>query len=242
MKNTGKRYEKLVQDIYQRLLDMDGHNIKVRHDIRLKSKIEGIMYQVDVYFEFFVGDIQHRVVIECKDHKSPIKIDVVEAFKSRLDHIGNCTGIIISKNGFQRGAKLFAEANDILLLHGSEEKLSLKLILKGMEKLLPDENTIGQPFWTIMEERNGEITGSYGSYGEERNIIVLFDSKKVAQEFLRIRSDIDCVVRGINQMHLKGILAIAELGMAQVGIMRVESAPKVVLLSPEYIREFYLVC
>ncbi|MDH8676956.1 restriction endonuclease [Fusibacter bizertensis] len=240
MKNTGKDYEKLIQRIYQQILDIDGHNIEVQHNVSIPGRIEGIEYQVDVFYEFYIGDIHHRVIIECKDHKEAIKLNVVEAFKTRLNEIGNCTGILIAKSGFQKGAKLFADANGIMLLVGTETNLSLKVILKSIEKLLPDEKVIGQPFWTIMEEKDGKVTGTYCSYGDEGKHIILFDSKLMATEFLNKRGT-KGVVRGVSQMHLRGIIAMAKLGMCKLGIMYIFKPGSLYELEPDRIEEAFLV-
>lgn len=125
MKNTGKAFEKLVQEVYQSFLDYESNrngyrNINVQHNVRLKGKT-GVESQIDVYWEFELAGRTYSTLVEVKDWNSPVKLEQVRNFKSVIDDIpGFPNGIFVSKSGFQSGAKKYAEAHGITLIQLSE--------------------------------------------------------------------------------------------------------------------------
>lgn len=203
-KNTGKRYEELVAYVYKEISALSPTPIKVERDVKKKGK-SGLEHQIDVYYEFVINDITHKVIIECKDHKGKVEKTLIQAFKGVLDDLGNCTGIFVSRNGYQSGAKEYAKYYDIELVSGGELPLLSKVISKRIGILLPDKSVIGEPFWTIMEEADGKITGTYICVAEKT--VGLFLSKKCAEE---IANKTGGVVRGVSQKHLKCILMYAK--------------------------------
>jgi hypothetical protein len=114
MKNTGKPYELLTQQVFARLLAQpEGVCANVERDVALVGK--GTTHKVDVTFEFIVGPIKYRTIVQCKDWASAVKQEQVFAFQSVLSDIpGQPRGIIVSRSGFQEGARTFAR------LHGIE--------------------------------------------------------------------------------------------------------------------------
>lgn len=107
---AGTKYELLAQQVYQILLDCEwpGKNICVQHDIKLTGR-SGQEHQVDVYWEYEHQGIRHKVAIECKDYNKPISIGRVRDFLGLLLDLQDVSGIIVSANGFQKGAKEFAK-------------------------------------------------------------------------------------------------------------------------------------
>ena len=50
-KNTGNRYEKLTQKLYQQIVDLDTNGyekIEVKHNVKIKGK-SGLEHQIDVF-------------------------------------------------------------------------------------------------------------------------------------------------------------------------------------------------
>lgn len=116
MKNTGKEYENFVGDVQQILLNMDGYEtIKVEQNKILYDR-SGNPRQFDVYWEFKVGGHLYKNVIECKDYKSPISIEKIDAFTSKISDIPGLKGIFATKSSYQKGAKKKAEFNNISIL------------------------------------------------------------------------------------------------------------------------------
>lgn len=114
-KNTGTPYEELAQQVFRAILAQDGiTNIDVQHDIDLEGKTAS--HQIDVYWEFEQGGIRYRTVVQCKDWTSAVKQEQVFAFKTVLEDLpGQPRGIMVSRRGFQQGAREFASAHGIVL-------------------------------------------------------------------------------------------------------------------------------
>jgi hypothetical protein len=110
MANKGTEYEQFVQEIYQALLDNeDIKSISVEHDVDLEGR-SGCKHQIDVYWEYEIAGIKQKVAIECKDYNtSDISIGKIRDFYGALSDIGNINGIFVCKNGYQSGAKKFAD-------------------------------------------------------------------------------------------------------------------------------------
>lgn len=101
-------YEKLTKEIYEALLNADGINsIEVRHNVKIQG--QSAKHQIDVYWEYELAGIRHKVAIECKNYNKSVSKGVVTSFYGVLTDIGNINGVIVTKKGFQRGAKEYAE-------------------------------------------------------------------------------------------------------------------------------------
>lgn len=115
MANENTEYEKLAQEIYQTLNDAEGiKTIGVRHNIKLRGK-SGCNHQIDVFWEFEMVGVKHRIAIECKNYSSEVSVGKVRDFFGALHDIGNIKGIFITKIGYQSGAEKFADYYGILL-------------------------------------------------------------------------------------------------------------------------------
>ncbi|MGG6268347.1 restriction endonuclease [Leptolyngbya sp. AN03gr2] len=186
--NTGVAFEEYVRDIYLMLLNLKDEGIVVSRDATIRGKSDED-YQIDVYYEFLRANVRHRVIIECKDWKHPVKRETINALESKIRDIPGVIGVIISRNGYQSGAKQFAEYQGILALIPDELPSLSSLIAERLATvLLPDESCIGEPFWTVMEMRDGQNTGSYLPIHPHdlgrKPFISLFFSKYHAQLFL----------------------------------------------------------
>lgn len=126
MKKSGKQYELLTQKIYQALLNYDDmksdyHKIDVKHNVKLKGR-SGNTHQIDVYWEFELAGVVYKTIIEVKDWENEVKQMHLHAFKTVIDDIpGAVSGIFVSRNGFQKGAKIFADSYGIKLVQLTEE-------------------------------------------------------------------------------------------------------------------------
>jgi len=113
---SGDQYERLTQRVFQYLLGQShAANVRVEHDVNL-SGISGVTYQTDVYWEFQVGGLTHRVVVECKDKGRPVEKATVSSLLGVLaDLPGQPRGVIVARSGFQEGAKQLAASRGITL-------------------------------------------------------------------------------------------------------------------------------
>lgn len=105
--NNNVEYELLTKSIYEAILHQDGVTTDVKHNIILKGK--AAEHQIDVYWEYKIADTLFRVAIECKNYNSKVTIGKVRDFHSVLNDIGNIQGVMVARNGFQSGAKEYAE-------------------------------------------------------------------------------------------------------------------------------------
>lgn len=128
--NENTEYELLTMRIYQLLLKKQGFNtIEVKHNIKVKGK-SNVEHQIDVFWEFKMADIPHMVAIECKNYNSNISLSRIRDFHSVLQDIGNVSGILVTKAGFQSGVIAYAKHHGIglkLLRNPIEEDWDGKL-------------------------------------------------------------------------------------------------------------------
>lgn len=225
MKNTGKKLESYVQYVYGRLLELNDYDdviVSTNATIRGKS---GATNEFDVFYQFAHLNMECKVVMECKDWQQPVSIKEVRDFVAKIEDVGmgQYIGVMISKNGYQDGAQKYAGANGIKLLKESELPSIPQLMVGIIQKaFLPSEKCVGEPFWTIMEFKNGNLTGTYMSIQEKEDdvpVIPLFYSYKMAELVLSKYTDANCYcIRGVTQYQLRRLLALEEFGHPQFAI------------------------
>lgn len=193
-KTKGDRLESLVQYVYQTLLNNTNSVIKVERQKKLIGK-SGVTHVIDVYYEFILNEITHKVIIECKNWKSKVSKEKILVLNSIIEDIPHSVGIIISPKGFQKGAKEFAKHHEIILVSDNDRSLFIKAVTSRLDTLLPDENVKGEPFWCLMDSKTG-------NYVTNNGVLSLFTSKKLT---LDLSNKLGGEVRGISQHHLKMI-------------------------------------
>ena len=157
----GASLEKDVQRVYAFLLNMRDEGVSVSNPMFMTGK-SGEQHEIDVYYEFTRAGIRHRVAIECKDWATPVSKGQIQEFESKLRDIGNITGVVVARNGYQSGADGFAKYHDILPLRFEDLPSINQLLAERLTTVaLPHENYVGEPFWIIMELRDGKLTGSH---------------------------------------------------------------------------------
>lgn len=113
--NNATEYELFTREIYQQLVDADTIKAtKVQHNVKLEGK-SGQKHQIDVYWEYEIAGITHKVAIECKNYNKPIAIGKVRDFYGVLADLNNVAGIMVTKAGFQKGTIQFAREHGISL-------------------------------------------------------------------------------------------------------------------------------
>jgi hypothetical protein len=114
-KNTGIPYELLTQTIFNEIVNQNQvETINVQQNVILQGKDS--KHQIDVYWEFKHAGIKYCTVIQAKDWNSSVKQEQLFAFKTILQDLpGQPRGIFVTKKGYQKGAKEFAEKNGIEL-------------------------------------------------------------------------------------------------------------------------------
>jgi hypothetical protein len=114
-KNTGIPYEILAQRIFQALHDQSQiKNIQVQQNVKLQGKT--LEHQIDVYWEYELGGVVYRAIVQAKDWGQAVTQNQLLAFKAILDDLpGQPRGIFVTRTGYQTGAQTFAKANGIIL-------------------------------------------------------------------------------------------------------------------------------
>lgn len=119
MTNTGREYEQFVASIQQALLNAENittqKNIKVEADKKIIDNC-GIERQFDIYWEYEMGGLTYKTVIECKDYSSNVSIEKIDALIGKTRDIPDLKPVFATKKGYQSGAKTKAEQNKIDLL------------------------------------------------------------------------------------------------------------------------------
>lgn len=106
--NPNIEYEKFTQEIYQKLLNADAPKAtNVQHNVKLKGK-SGQEHQIDVYWEYEIAGVKHKVAIECKNYNKTVEIGKVRDFFGALYDLNDVKGIMATKKGYQKGAKEYA--------------------------------------------------------------------------------------------------------------------------------------
>lgn len=108
-------FELFTQRIYQKLVNNDVLKpTEVRHNVKLEGR-SGCKHQIDVYWEYEIAGNLHRVAIECKNYDSLVPVGKVRDFQGVLADLNNVNGIMVSRKGYQDGAKIFAAEYGISL-------------------------------------------------------------------------------------------------------------------------------
>lgn len=213
---AGSELEAFVEYVYSTLLaneHLRNASIKKNYVVIGRSKVR---HEIDVYYEICIAGIYHKVAIECKQHSRPITKGMIQEFKGKLDDCNNLIGVMVTSAGYQSGARELAEHYNIKILTTDNLPKINELLATAVKWLLPNEEIRGDPFWTIMETRNGENTGTYITL--EDNAIPLFFSKKSAQTILKRMGNANANVYGVTLQHLKGICAMSEVLGFQIGV------------------------
>jgi len=215
--NDGKELESYVSTVYSALLNMKGEKIIVSQRTTIIGK-SGAPHELDIYYEFLSAGIKHRVAIEVKDTSRPVeKADVME-FDSKIRDIGGLIGVVVSKNGYQSGAIEYAKHWNIMLLESKDLPAIGYLIANVLAvSLLPDENSRGDPFWTIMEKDDSDykINGNYFTIaliGSNDRYVPLMYSKRHAEILFRQYklSEDKWAIRSLHRLTLKALNEIVE--------------------------------
>lgn len=219
----GEYLESYVTYMYQSLLVRHAQNLRVTNRAVVPDT-RGNVYEIDVFFEFEIAGVQHRVAIECKDHRRPVTRDEVIAFYGKISDMPSTIGVFVSRSGFQQGARTYLEEHGVKYFSGSSLPTFGSIIASRLQPIaLPDEAAVGQPFWTVMDAKDGIPTGSWmflptgtiaGADREEKGgTIPLFWSKIEASRYqkLSLPADDTSCVRGIEQPALRAMTGVAGL-------------------------------
>ncbi len=116
--------------------ELDG--FEIQHNVK-EVAADGT-YQIDIKAIFEALGTTIKVLIECKNHRSPIKRETVQVLRDRLQSLGAQKGIIFSTSKFQSGCIEYAEQHGIALVRMIDGKYTYETKAFGHDNLyLPDD-------------------------------------------------------------------------------------------------------
>ena len=123
--SKGNDYEKFVQKLQQALLNSEELTKQKNIEIKRNKKItdnSGIEREFDLYWEYELAGIEYKTVIECKNYKSKISVDKIDALIGKIKDIPDLKPVFATKTGYQKGAETKARHNNIDLLIVREQR------------------------------------------------------------------------------------------------------------------------
>lgn len=93
-------FEKLVANIYKEL----SPNARIKHNDHIYEKDSKIKRQIDVSIRSQIAGHEILLIVEVKDHKRPLDIEVIDAFADKIRGVKANKGILISNSGFSSSA------------------------------------------------------------------------------------------------------------------------------------------
>ena len=109
-------YEELVKDIYQALGQASGVTIECWGSSCRVEGPPGSFHQIDVLTRYSDGLHQYRTAISCKNWNTRVGIPVVRDLAQIVQDARLSKGVIVSKMGFTKPAKTYAESKNIGLV------------------------------------------------------------------------------------------------------------------------------
>lgn len=104
-----KKLEHLAAEIQSQL----SPSSTISCDVKIPGKSSGTERQIDVLIEDRVGQFPIRIAIECKDHSTPVDVNVIGAFYSLLQDTKISKGVLVCPGGFTKAALQLAASHGI---------------------------------------------------------------------------------------------------------------------------------
>jgi hypothetical protein len=103
-RSAWRRHELVSKAIFEALLKQsNAENLEVKHNVCIKGL--KTCHQIDVFWRFRMGGVEHTVIVQVKKKNEPAKKGEMLLFYSvLLDIPGQPRGIFVSEHGYQKGA------------------------------------------------------------------------------------------------------------------------------------------
>lgn len=159
-----QKYENLVGSVQQAILNSEVYFLQKNIIVEVNKKIidnNGIERQFDIYWEYELGGVEYKTVIECKDYSSKISIKKIDALIGKVRDIPDINkALFATKTGYQSGAIDKAKKNNIDLLIVREQN---------------DSDWVGKDGSPLLKYMNIHVTAIHRA--EILSIIPTFDKK-----------------------------------------------------------------
>ena len=116
------------------------------------------------------------MLVECKHQHAPIKREVIQILRDRLQSVGASKGILVSTSGFQSGAVKYADTHGIALIQLIEGKSTYFTKSMGSS---PEP-----PPWANIPPYAGWLV-SVSDTGGERYSLIEVERTESIRQFLR---------------------------------------------------------
>jgi len=112
MARLGREFEKLVARIEENL---GPAGAIVASPDKIEDRVTGKLREVDVSIRCTVGSVPILITVECRDRTAAQDITWLEQIKAKKEGIAANQTIVVSKEGFTEGAKVYARHHGIIL-------------------------------------------------------------------------------------------------------------------------------
>lgn len=190
---AGTEYELFVKSIYESFLQQDGLTTNVELHKKITGK-SGAEHEIDVFWQFEIAGKTYRTAIECKHFNSRIDKGRVQEFVAKLADIGDISGIMATKVGFQSGAEKFGIYNNIEMVLVKEPEITdfspdtilrIKVELNLIQHKILKRNFSFDEKWLLS---NGFTTGQYNIKGNTAGIRILNEETQESLSLLDFES------------------------------------------------------
>lgn len=131
-------YELFTQEVCRLMAEYQNLRASsVKQNVKLKGK-SGLAHQVDVYWEYEIDGKVHRVAIECKNYCKKVSIARVRDFYGVISDLGVVKGMMVTKVGYQKGAKQYADFYGISLKELRTPKKGETVIGESVTRIVCD--------------------------------------------------------------------------------------------------------
>jgi len=117
--NDGRNYEEFVCKLQKAIIESEGlfgqNNIVIERNKKIRDS-SGVEREIDIYWEYSLGELVYKTAIECKDYNRKIGIDKIDALIGKISDLPGIKPVFATKIGYQDGAIKKAEKNGIELL------------------------------------------------------------------------------------------------------------------------------
>lgn len=117
MVNSGKNFERLTEEIYNKLI-RDRRFEKVERNVRIKGP-DGDR-QIDILLTASTMGLEIRTIVECRDHLRKVDVEYLDSVESKMRDVKANKAVIVSRAGFTSGALSKARRLNITLCTAHE--------------------------------------------------------------------------------------------------------------------------
>jgi len=144
-------FEREVQRILEKCgADLD--SFRTTHREKLCAS-DGV-YQIDVTARFSALGAHFVVLVECKHQKNPVKREVVQVLRDKVQSLGANKGMLFSTATFQKGAVAYALKHGIALIRITHWHESFVTFSRTRRSIPIDQLDYAFWFTTLSEDGN----------------------------------------------------------------------------------------